>query len=177
MGTNPANEYTLLAEAFCYPFPGQSAALEEGLDTLKAGSGKESLAAFVHEIGRLSLGDWEELYTRTLDLNPPAAPYVGYQAWGDSYRRGAFLSKMNGELAEAGIDSQGELPDHLIPVLRYLSQAPKPLPELVEVLDLALERMAAGLREVDSGNPYLNLLEAARSLAKGLTTLVSAKSG
>lgn len=162
------NAYTLLAEAFCYPAPGNLAALEKELKTLPAGSQKQSLATFMEKIRRLSLGAWEELYTRTLDLNPPAAPYIGFQTWGESYQRGAFLSKMNRALIETGIDTQGELPDHLIPVLRYLGRAPDPLPELVEVLDPAIQRITAGLRKADSDNPYLDLLEAAQSLCNGL---------
>jgi nitrate reductase molybdenum cofactor assembly chaperone NarJ/NarW len=168
METQTGNIFALLAEAFCYPAPGHLAALEKGLETLPAGIQKQSLAAFVGKIRGLSLGEWEELYTRTLDLNPPAAPYVGFQTWGESYQRGAFLSKMNRELMETGIDTQGELPDHLIPVLRYLGQAPEPLPELVEVLDPAIQRITAGLRKADSDNPYLDLLEAAQSLCSGL---------
>jgi len=168
MEIHPANEYILLAEAFCYPDPGRLAVLKKGLETLKTSGVKRSVAAFVDEIQRLSPGEWEELYTRTFDLNPMTAPYIGYQTWGESYQRGAFLSKMNRELLEAGIDSQGELPDHLIPVLLYLGQARKPLPELVEVLDPALQRMATGLRKADSSNPYLGLFEAMRILGKGL---------
>ena len=168
METSPNNIYLLLAEAFCYPVPGHLDALEKELDSLKGSSEKQSIAAFVEEIRHLSLGEWEELYTRTLDLNPPTAPYIGYQIWGESYQRGIFLSKMNQELMKTGVDSQGELPDHLIPVLRYLGQAPKPLPELVEVLDRAFERMVARLCKVDSGNPYLFLLKAVQSLCKDL---------
>ena len=120
------------------------------------------------KIRPLSPGEWEELYTRTLDLNPPSAPYVGFQTWGESYQRGAFLSKMNRELLENGIDLQGELPDHLIPVLRYLGQVSEPLPELIEVLGPAVQRMTAGLRKADPDNPYLDLFEAVQSLCNAL---------
>lgn len=168
MPTQPGNVYTLLAEAFCYPAPGHLAALEKGLETLPAGIQKQSLASFIGKIRARSLGEWEELHTRTLDLNPPSAPYIGYQTWGESYQRGAFLSKMNRELMDAGVDTQGELPDHLIPVLRYLGQATEPLPELVEVLDPAIQRITTGLRKADPGNPYLDLLVAAQSLCNGL---------
>ena len=69
-------------------------------------AGEEGLCGLSSNgIAPLSLGEWEELHTRTLDLNPPAAPYVGYQIWGDSYQRGAFLAKMNRALVEAGVDS------------------------------------------------------------------------
>lgn len=158
----------LFAEAFRYPAPGHMALLKNGLQVLSAGSEKQCLSAFLDDISRLSLGDWEELHTRTLDLNPPAAPYVGFQIWGESYQRGVFLAKMSREIMETGIDADGELPDHLIPILRYLAQSSSPDPELIEVINPAIQRMIAALRKVDSANPYLYLLEGLQSLTKNL---------
>jgi nitrate reductase molybdenum cofactor assembly chaperone NarJ/NarW len=60
------------------------------------------------------------------------------------------------------VNTGGELPDHLAPILRYLGCTTQPLPELVEVLQPALERMTAGLRRAEPDNPYLDLLAAAR---------------
>lgn len=168
METHTINLYNLLAEAFCYPEPGQLAFLEEGLKILPDSQGKELVASFLTTIGNLTSGEWEELYTRTLDLNPLSAPYVGFQTWGESYQRGSFLANMNRELNNAGVDLQGELPDHLIPVLRYLGQVSHPLPELVEVLAPAIQRMTTGLRKADSANAYLKLLEALQSLCNDL---------
>lgn len=167
METYTANIENLLAEAFCYPSPGQLTFLKKGLGMLPASREKELVAAFVENISRFSSGEWEEIYTRTLDLNPPAAPYIGFQTWGESYQRGAFLSKLNREFTDNEIDLQGELPDHLIPVLRYLGQVPQPLPELIEVMGPAMQRMAAGLRKADPHNPYLDLFEAVQSLCNG----------
>lgn len=168
METYATNIENLLAEAFCYPGPEQLKFLETGLAILPVSPQKEKAAAFIKKIKRLSLGEWEELYTRTLDLNPPAAPYIGFQTWGESYQRGTFLSKMNRTLMEAGIDLQGELPDHLIPVLRYLGQISQPLPDLIEVLAPAMQRMTKELRKADPGNPYLDLFEAVESLCNEL---------
>ncbi len=165
---NTAGLLTVLAEAFRYPAPGRLKALENDLQRLAASREKELVCSFLDQIGLLSLGAWEELHTRTLDLNPPAAPYVGFQTWGESYQRGEFLSKMNGALMRSGIDADGELPDHLIPVFRYLALVQDPLPDLVEILEPALQRMSAALRGVDAKNPYLNLFEAAQSLVKQL---------
>lgn len=162
------NVLTLLAEAFRYPAPGHLEILEKGLQTLPFSSEKELIDRFMEQIRRLSLGAWEELHTRTLDLNPPAAPYIGFQTWGESYQRGEFLSKMNRALMWARIDADGELADHLIPVFRYLARVVDPLPELGEVLDPALQRMVAALRNVDASNPYLHLLEAAQAVVKQL---------
>jgi len=158
----------LLAEAFRYPSPGHLETLEEGLRFLSTGKEKELIDSFVSQIRQISLGAWEELHTRTLDLNPPAAPYVGFQTWGESYQRGEFLSKMNGALVQAKIETDGELPDHLIPVFRYLALSHDPLPELVEVLEPAFRRMEGALRNVDANNPYLYLMEAAQASVKWL---------
>jgi nitrate reductase molybdenum cofactor assembly chaperone NarJ/NarW len=151
--------YTLLAEAFCYPAPGRLEMLEKGSESLPSGSVKQALAKFLTEIRSLSLGEWEELHTRTLDLSPLVAPYVGFQVWGESYQRGVFLSQISREMAEHAIPLEGELPDHLVPVLRYLGQVEDPLPELVEVIDQALSRMIKTLRKTGPGNPYIHILE------------------
>jgi nitrate reductase molybdenum cofactor assembly chaperone NarJ/NarW len=163
-----ANPYSTLARAFGYPAPGLLAAMMDGWVRLQDGRVKAAYRACIDRLQSLSMGEWEELYTRTLDLNPPAAPYVGYQMWGESYQRGSFLARMSRELREAGVDSDGELPDHVAPVLIYLASTPEPLPELVEVLDPALERMHKGLQSVDPGNPYLSLLEAVRAQCEAL---------
>ncbi len=150
----------LLAEAFRYPQPGLLEQLEAGLTEAGKGSARNGLAAFVKKIGALSLSDWEELCTRTLDLSPAAAPYVGFQIWGESYQRGEFMAKLNRAMAEQDIDPEGELPDHLVPILRYLAVTDQPIPELIENFETAVQRMIAVLREKDKSNPYIDLFGA-----------------
>ena len=152
--------YALLAQALVYPYPGLLDELKAGLAQAEKGPARDKAAAFLKQIGRLSLADWEELATRTLDLSPAAAPYVGFQVWGESYQRGAFMAKLNRAMAELDIDPAGELPDHLVPVLRYLAAADPPLPELVGHLKTAVERMIAILREKERDNPYIHVYEA-----------------
>jgi nitrate reductase molybdenum cofactor assembly chaperone NarJ/NarW len=158
----------LLAEALRYPAPGHLAALEKRLKELPAGSEKRNVSAFLDTVKTVSLGQWEELHTHTLDLNPPAAPYVGFQTWGESYQRGEFLSKMSRVVLENGIDADGELPDHLIPILRYLAKESSPLPDLVVVIEPAVQRMMTALRQADGNNPYLHLLEGILSVCRTL---------
>jgi nitrate reductase molybdenum cofactor assembly chaperone NarJ/NarW len=162
------NTCLLLAEAFCYPEPGHLARLESGLAGLPEGAEKKGLGSFIGKVRGLSLGEWEEEHTRTLDLNPPAAPYIGFQTWGESYQRGVFLAQLNRAMFEAGIDLEGELPDHLIPVLRYLGTVENPLPELLPVIAPAVKRMLGVLRGASPDNPYVDLLEAVFELCKGL---------
>jgi nitrate reductase delta subunit len=156
--------YALLAEALRYPAPGRIEILEAGLMEMPGGGVKRAFSVFVEHIQQLSLGEWEELHTGTLDLNPPAAPYLGFQMWGESYKRGNFMAHLNYQIKEMEIDTDGELPDHLIPVLRYLEAASgrgtSPSPELLEILVPAVEKMRKVLRKSEPDNPYVYLFEA-----------------
>jgi nitrate reductase delta subunit len=153
MGSN-----AILAEAFRYPSPDRLERLEEWTLDLPPGPVKNCLAGFLWKVLNLSLGEWEELYTRTWDLNPLAVPYVGFQLWGEDYRRGNFMARLRSAYREAGVELEGELPDHLVPVLQYLDRATEPLPELLEVLPQAIEKMAAALKKSERDNPYLILI-------------------
>ncbi len=150
----------LLAEAFRYPFPGLLEQLEIGLAETDKVPARRGLAAFVKKISAFSLSEWEELATRTLDLSPAAAPYIGFQMWGESYQRGEFMAKLNHAMADLDIDPEGELPDHLVPILRYLAATSQPIPELTENFVTAVKRMITTLREKDKRNPYIDLFEA-----------------
>lgn len=161
------NIYALLAQALIYPYPGLLAELQAGVAALPLGPGRDRLAAFLKQVGRLSVTEWEELATRTLDLDPAAAPYVGFQIWGESYPRGAFMAKLARAEAELNIDPAGELPDHLVPVLRYLAATDRPLPELAEHLQTAVGKMIAILREKERGNPYVHVYEAVLAAVVG----------
>jgi len=154
------SRYSLLADAFGYPGPESLENLRAGLSGQDPGAARTAFAAFIRKIERFSLSEWEELYTRTWDLSPLAAPYVGYQIWGETTPRGHFLAEMNRALVLAGVDPKGELPDHLIPVLHYLEVSQDPLLPLMEILEPALKRMRAALQEAERDNPYLDLLEA-----------------
>lgn len=154
--------FSVLAKAFEYPSPGCLETLEQQVKCLKENRVKRILQTFLSRISKLSLAEWEVLYTETLDLSPSVAPYVGFQTWGESYQRGEFMARLSQVYREAQVDQQGELPDHLLPVLNYLAVEAQPLPELLEVLEPALERMVATLQKREPGNPYLDWFEACR---------------
>jgi nitrate reductase delta subunit len=159
-----------LAEALRYPAAGRLETLHSGLARLPDGPAKRGLADFIQRIEKLSLAEWEEIYTHTLDLSPTIAPYVGYQMWSDSYKRGSFMAKINREMQELGIEKDGDLPDHLVPILRYLDASAEPgitpIVELVEVFEPAVQKMRKGLRKTEPNNPYVYLLEAVRRAAE-----------
>ena len=161
--------YSLLAEAFCYPRPGLLDRLETGLTSIEDSPVQSGLASFINKVKLLSLSEWEELSTNTLDLSPTIAPYVGYQIWGESYKRGEFMANLSRQMMEQEIDTEGELPDHLVPILRYLDAADDPLPELMENLGPAVQKMMTILKQKDRDNPYIDLMEAVLEIAQGLT--------
>lgn len=163
------SDFTLLAKAFTYPGPGLLEELEAWVVESAKSPAREAVASFVKQIAALSLSEWEELSTRTLDLSPAAAPYIGFQVWGESYQRGEFMAMLNRAMFELDVDPEGELPDHIVPVLRYLNVAERPVPELLEQFEPAVTRMIGILREKDKNNPYLHLFGAALKLVHPLT--------
>jgi nitrate reductase molybdenum cofactor assembly chaperone NarJ/NarW len=151
---------SMFAEAFQYPYPGQIDALHAQTKELKDTPAERELSKFVEKIVPLSLSEQEELFTRTLDLSPLSAPYVGYHVWGESYKRGEFMAALNKEMKELNVDLDGELPDHLLPILRYLHATATPMPELMSVLDQSLNSMIKSLKKGEEHNPYVHLFEA-----------------
>lgn len=152
--------YALLSEALRYPDPGSLERLRSGLEQADESPARTELETFLASVERLGLDGWEELYTRTLDLNPAVAPYIGFQVWGESYQRGGFLSALNRAMYESKVDLEGELPDHLTSVLRYLARTGEPLPALSEQLAPAVRRMVSVLSAAEPQNPYVRLLRA-----------------
>lgn len=151
----------LLAEGFLYPDAARTERLHAPAQGLPPAS-RSAWTRFAEAIERLTPTQQEELYTRTFDLNPLAAPYVGYQVYGEDYRRGAFLATLARELEAALVPSDGELADHVATVLRYLARTDEPSAEVMEVTVDALASMAKQLATLDRANPYRHLVRAAQ---------------
>ncbi len=161
-------EYEAIALALRYPAPGSLGLLEKAVAGLPEGAVRRHMERFLSEIPTLPLSAWEELHTRTLDLAPIFVPYLGYVVWGDNYQRGEFMAELKVAEDIAGIDREGELPDHLAPVLRYLAAARDPLPAVLEVFPPAAARMRKVLEEAESDNPYRHVLRAVEEVADRL---------
>lgn len=159
-----------LALALDYPVPGRLEELWRRWIECPRGPAKQKLERFLRQVEELSLGEWEELYTRTLDLTPTTAPYVGFAVYGESYQRGELLATLVRAYREMGLDPGSELPDHLANVLRYLARCQAPLPELLEILPRALGEMRKTLKTLDAKNPYLLVLEAVQEAVEGVLT-------
>ena len=162
----------VIALGYHYPTPLAAGELSAAIDDNLHDRVEQEMRRFLEGVGSLSLGQWEELHTATLDLSPKFVPYVGHVVWGENYRRGEFMAELKAAMAEAGVDLGGELPDHIEPVLRYVGAVPDPLADLIEVLPGAVTSMRETLANVAPDNPYCHLLGATDAFTHHLRSLM-----
>lgn len=128
------------------------------------------LESFYAAAGRAPLGELQEAYTRTFDLDtmsrsePTAYPYVGHYLFEETHKRGVFILGLRRRFGEHGFHQLEELDDHLVVMLRFLAVCDDGdlacelvddaiLPALAKIL--AAERRGESLRHV-----YLDVLRA-----------------
>jgi len=61
----------------------------------------------------IPLWKWEEIYTRTFDVQAITTLDAGYVLFGDDYKRGELLVNLSKEHTKSGNDCDTELADHL----------------------------------------------------------------
>jgi nitrate reductase assembly molybdenum cofactor insertion protein NarJ len=113
--------YSDVAELFDFPGPelaGRGRALQGFLREGYPEAALE-LEQFLAAIPADTL-DLQELHTRTFDVQSLTTLDIGYVLFGDDYKRGALLSKLNQEHRRAQNDCRGELADHLPNLLRLI---------------------------------------------------------
>ena len=157
---------TTVALALRYPTEDGMETLRTAVDALPKGSAEREMRRFMEGVEGMPYGDLEVLFTATFDLTPIIAPYVGHIAWADSYERGGFMARLQEAMRAVDVYPNGELPDHLDPILRYLAATDEPLADLKPVLVPAVTKMEKTLKKADSKNPYLHVLTAARIVAE-----------
>ncbi len=157
----------IFADLLGYPCGTETDAAARGAAAL---SGEFPEAAALLGKARSSFADTsreraEEIFTATFDLQAACAPYVGFHLFGEGYKRRVFLAGMNALYAARGFPTDGELPDHIAVMLRFLanSGSDEQTREIVEDgLIPALAKMIGKFG--DAGNPYGNVLRALQSV-------------
>lgn len=162
-------KFHLFASILEYPDSRIFDRVRECLELLGPSSGVTSacLRSFLTLTDRLPDGRIEEVYSGTFDLQVVCYPYVGYQLFGESYKRGAFMVGLKGRYRDLGLTETTELPDHLSPVLRYLAALDDDAEceEFVSVcLIPSLDKMTKGFRDQD--NPYREVINALLALLR-----------
>ncbi|HLI58092.1 MAG TPA: molecular chaperone TorD family protein [Solirubrobacteraceae bacterium] len=166
-GRTRARALALLADLLDYPRPGLAAAARACRDLVARESpdAAASLASFADVVAATPPGRLEELYSGVFDLDASCYPYVGHHLLGESYRRSRFMVGLAERYRAHGFEAAGELPDHLVVVLRFL--AAHPGSELAEelVAEALLPALAKMTREGGAhGHPYARVLEAVRAV-------------
>lgn len=163
--------YASFADLFAYPTPEIRQQADDCLARLRDSHPESTTALerFSSDLKKCTLEQLQELYTATFDMQPVCYPYVGYQLFGESYKRGAFMAQLNNAYSALGYSAGQELPDNLSVILRFLSldgdnrQVEFSQTLMDEGLSPALEKMLQAF-DGESKNPYAKLLEALRSL-------------
>lgn len=124
----------------------------------------ERIDTFSSSVNGLVIGELEELYTRTFDINPVSSLEVGWHLHGETYERGAFLVQMRDLLRRCAIEESNELPDHLTHALCAVGrmEEEEAAAFIVKCLVRALDKMLEGFAGKD--NPYEHLLTATKLL-------------
>lgn len=157
--------YASFADLLSYP---TALTLEQADDCLAQLQESHPVAAvafenFLRGLKQLELEKLKELYTTTFDMQPVCYPYIGYQLFGESYKRGAFMAQLNETYHACGFSAGQELPDHLPVALRFLGLDSSDREGefcqslLNSGLVPALEKMLKPFGE-ESENPYFWLL-------------------
>ena len=130
----------LFADILDYPAPGLAGKAAECAALIGAAQPEavgllESFRSFAEEN---SLGKLQEIYSGFFDLNSICHPYVGYQLFGENYKRSAFLLGLKKAYRAEGFEgSTSEIPDRLSVVLRFIAHS-KGGEEIDELLNRGL---------------------------------------
>lgn len=123
--SNRSKVLDLFADILDYPASGlegkasECAALVRGVQP-QAAALLESFRSFAEETG---IGKLQEVYSGFFDLNSICHPYVGYQLFGENYKRSIFLVELKKSYRASGFESDAsEIPDRLSIVLRYAAK-------------------------------------------------------
>lgn len=160
-----ATIYEQLAKTLSYP----EATFRQDVQTL-SNNLKANFPDFAERLSRLSqfvngqeLCRVEEAYTATFDISAVCALDVGYQLFGEDYKRGALLVELARIHRESGGDTGTELADHLPRLLSALPRlkSDEERSDLVTKLMLpAMEKMMASFPK-ETGNVYRDVIEVA----------------
>jgi len=118
------NIYELFASALSYPNEKVLHDLEQLHNLLNKNYPEafETISEFFEFIKTAQLQDWEEIYTRTFDVQAITTLDVGYVLFGDDYKRGELLVNLNKEHSKANNNCSTELADHLPNLLRLITK-------------------------------------------------------
>ena len=130
----------LFADILDYPEPGLAQKAAECASLI--GGAQPEAAALLESFHRFAqetpVGKLQEVYSGFFDLNSICHPYLGYQLFGENYKRSMFLIGLKKAYRAEGFEaSDSDMPDRLSIVLRFIAQS-KGGEEIDELLNRGL---------------------------------------
>jgi nitrate reductase delta subunit len=130
----------LFADILDYPAPGLAQKTAECAALI--GGAQPEAAALLESFRRFAeenpLGKLQEIYSGFFDLNSICHPYLGYQLFGENYKRSMFLIGLKKAYRAEGFEaSTTDMPDRLSIVLRFIAHS-KGGEEIDELLNRGL---------------------------------------
>jgi nitrate reductase molybdenum cofactor assembly chaperone NarJ/NarW len=125
------------------------------------------LERFRNAMATAGLASMQERYVEVFDWDPACTLDVTWHLLGDRPERGTYLAGLREDLARAGVDEAGELPDHLPVLLRLIAREDRAAASaLAAFIAPAVARVYERLSAC--GNPYADVMDA---VARMLTVL------
>jgi len=157
------DHYTTFAEMFRYPSERLETSTLALVDLLleSAPEFSRNVLQAVKQQRGMSLGEQQEYYLKTFDVQATCCLDIGYLLFGEDYKRAQMLVNLQKEHQIAGVDCRGELADHLPNLLELLAKTPDSDfgQELGFIILIpAVKFMLVKLKNVD--NYYKSVLEA-----------------
>jgi len=105
--------YSCFSQLLDYPTPNLVEQIRTGIDLLKKNyqEAAAQLEKFLSFVENTPMGRLEEVYTGTFDINPACHIFAGHILFGESFKRGAFMAKIEEEYQERHFDKGKELTD------------------------------------------------------------------
>ncbi len=157
-----ASIFELFAHILDYPEEHPCRAVEGCISALgrEGAEAAALLGSFQAAVESMDLGELQETYTGAFDMVPDFSLNLGYQLFGDDWRRSTLMSELSERYRGRGLKTGNELPDHLCLILRFLAIEEGSERERLmnECLVPALTRLSNGIDR--EGNPYGTVLEA-----------------
>lgn len=138
LGENILSSYKIIADVFTYPKEGlrDKIKLVQKLLNSNYQEASEVFTPFTGFSETIEICKWEEIYTRSFDVQAITTLDLGYVLFGDDYKRGELLVNLSNEHKNAGNDCGYELSDNLPNVLRLLEKLKDEtlISDLVEII-------------------------------------------
>ena len=161
--------YRLFADLLGYPTPALARQAQEAAACAGTGQAATLLTGFCSFVEQTPPARLEELYTGTFDLQAVCYPYVGYRLFGDNYKRGMLMARLNAGYRERGFSAGKELPDHVAVILRFLASVSEDEFSqglLHDGLIPAVDTMVKAFGD-QSDNPYAGVIHALLLVLRG----------